>query len=846
MPQVLSAKEQSLFRTIVRNYEDKQYKKGVKAADQILKKNPKHGDTLAMKALIMNSQGKTEEAFALAKVALTCDMKSHVCWHVYGLLYRAVKNFEEAIKAYKFALRLEPDSQQIQRDLALLQVQMRDYEGYVASRRAMLQARSTFRQSWTALAVALHLSGELAEAERVLTAYEDTLKNPPLKTDLENSEAVMYKNSLIAEQGNIQQAWDHLQSAGKYNLDRLAVQELRATYLMKLDRKQEAVQAYRSLIDRNSENKAYYYGLVEAMGLAETDHQARKAVFTEYAEKYPRCDAARRLPLDFLEGEEFRTAADLYIRRMLDKGVPSTFANLKHLYSNPAKKELLLASAKKYIDSDRSEANAEPKTNGDTSKGVSAAYYFLAQHYNYYLSQDLDKALEYIEKAIQLEPKSVDFHMTKARIWKHRGNSHKASEIMEEARLLDTRDRHVNTKAAKYQLRNDENEAALKTLGLFTRAETVGGPLADLHDMQCMWFLTEDGQSYARQGRLGLALKRFTAIYNIFEVWQEDQFDFHSFSLRKGQIRAYVDMIRWEDHLREHPFFSRAATSAVEIYLIIYDKPLLNGTNGDADANGDDAAERKKAAKKARKDAQKAEREAAAKKAEPNKTVRIADEAAQKKKDDDPEGVKLAATSEPLTDAMKFLTPLLQYSPKSVDAQLAGFEVYIRRKKYLLALKCLLAAAALDKEHSKVHEQAIRFKLAVDTDSTSISPVAKDVIASEFTMLPSSVNLGVYNDEYLAKHKNSARCTLSALRVRKLLQPDSATAIGKDVAATLQLPTITLEEAAQALQSLQLWKSGEVEAFKTRAAGKWPHASIFSSSTPAKGLSVPLRQSAPE
>ncbi|PBP22556.1 tetratricopeptide [Diplocarpon rosae] len=841
MPQVLSAKEQSLFRTVVRNYEDKQYKKGVKAADQILKKSPKHGDTLAMKALIMNSQGKTEEAFALAKVALTCDMRSHVCWHVYGLLYRAAKNFEEAIKAYKFALRLEPDSQQIQRDLALLQVQMRDYEGYVTSRRAMLQARSTLRQSWTALAVALHLNGELAEAERVLTAYEDTLKNPPLKTDFENSEAVMYKNSLIAEQGNIQQAWDHLQSAGKYNLDRLAVQELRATYLMKLDRKEEAIKAYRALIDRNSEQKAYYDGLVEAMGLAETDHQARKAVYDKYAEKYPRCDAARRLPLEFLEGEEFRTAADLYIGRMLDKGVPSTFANLKHLYSNPVKKELLSALAKNYINSGRSEANEEPKRNGDNSKGASAAYYFLAQHYNYYLSRDLEKAMEYIEKAIHLEPNSVDLHMTKARIWKHRGNSQTASAIMEEARLLDTRDRHINTKAAKYQLRNDENEAALTTLGLFTRAETVGGPLADLHDMQCMWFLTEDGQSYARQGKLGLALKRFTSIYNIFDVWQEDQFDFHSFSLRKGQIRAYVDMIRWEDRLREHPFFSRAAASAVEIYLSIYDKPLLNGTNGDAGTNGDDAAERKKAAKKARKDAQKAEREAAAKKSEPNKAVRVADEGAQKKKDDDPEGLKLAATSEPLAEAMKFLTPLLQYSPKSIDAQIAGFEVYIRRKKYILALKCLLAAAALEKDHSKVHEQSIRFKLAVDADSTSLSPTAKDVIASEFTILPSSVDLATYNDEYLSKHKQCARRTLSALKICKLLKPDSATATAKDVAATLQIPTITFEEAVEALHLLQSWKSSEVEAFKKSAAGKWPYASIFSSTIAAKSVSLPLR-----
>jgi peptide alpha-N-acetyltransferase len=366
---------------------------------------------------------------------------------------------------------------------------------------------------------------------------------------------------------------------------------------------------------------------------------------------------------------------------MLDKGVPSTFANLKHLYSNVSKKKILPGLVQKYIDSDRSAANEEPKRNGDTSKGASAAYYFLAQHYNYYLSRNLDKAMEYIDKAIDLEPQSVDFHMTKARIWKHYGNTQKASEIMEQARALDVRDRYINTKAAKYQLRNDESEAAIKTMGMFTRAETPGGPLADLHDMQCVWFLTEDGQSYARQGKLGLALKRFTAIYNVFDVWQEDQFDFHSFSLRKGQIRAYVEMIKWEDRLREHPFYSRAALSAIDIYIKLHDKPLTNGTNGSADANSEDAAERKRAAKKARKEAQKAEREAAAKKTEPNKPVRDGD-ADAKKKDDDPEGAKLAATTEPMTDAMKFLMPLLQFSPKSVDAQIAGFEVYIRRSKF--------------------------------------------------------------------------------------------------------------------------------------------------------------------
>jgi peptide alpha-N-acetyltransferase len=363
---------------------------------------------------------------------------------------------------------------------------------------------------------------------------------------------------------------------------------------------------------------------------------------------------------------------------MLDKGVPSTFANLKHLYSSPFKKETLLSVAKAYIDDKKGAANGEPKRNGDTSKGDSAAFYFLAQHYNYYLSRDLEKAMEYIDRAIELEPTSVDFYMTKARVWKHYGNTQKASETMEQARALDSRDRYINTKAAKYQLRNNETDSAIKTMSMFTRAETIGGPLADLHDMQCMWFLTEDGESYARQGKLGLALKRFTSIYNVFDVWQEDQFDFHSFSLRKGQIRAYVEMIRWEDRLREHPFYTRAALAAIKVYIKIHDKPLSNGTNGTTHGDGDDAAERKKAAKKARKEAQKAERDAAAKKVEPNKAGKDVDPTT-KKVDDDPDGLKLAATIEPMQDAMKFLNPLLEFSPKSIAAQLAGFEVFIRR-----------------------------------------------------------------------------------------------------------------------------------------------------------------------
>lgn len=68
-------------------------------------------------------------------------------WHVYGLLQRSDKKYEEAIKCYRNALKWDKvfkyfstpivhyylfaqENIQILRDLSLLQVQMRDLEGF--------------------------------------------------------------------------------------------------------------------------------------------------------------------------------------------------------------------------------------------------------------------------------------------------------------------------------------------------------------------------------------------------------------------------------------------------------------------------------------------------------------------------------------------------------------------------------------------------------------------------------------------------------------------------------------------------------------------------------------------
>ncbi|KAF2145408.1 uncharacterized protein K452DRAFT_324414 [Aplosporella prunicola CBS 121167] len=795
MPQPLSSKENSLFRQL--------------AADQILKKQPNHGDTQAMKALILNSQGQTDDAFALAKLALKSDVKSHICWHVYGILYRSAKNYDESIKAYKFALRLEPDSVQIQRDLATLQVQIRDYQGYILSRKDMLKARPQLRQNWTALAVAYHLAGDYTNAIDILERFEETLKNPVSRSDIEHSEAVIYKNTIMAEKGDVEGALKHLDTIIKTNADRTAVMELRAEYLLKLDRKEEAEKAYRDLLERNSEYRLYYDGLEKSLGLDRSNPESLEKLeelYRSFAEKSERLDAARRIPLDFLEGDKFRTAADSYLRRMLNKGVPSTFANVKALYQDPAKLKTIHELVVSYESEKQANGSASEPANGESSNQFEkAVLYFLAQHYNYHLSRDLSKAMEYIDRVIEMDPKFVDYTMTKARIWKHHGNTAKAAETMDQARRLDEKDRYINTKCAKYQLRNNDNETALDTMSKFTRNEAVGGALGDLHDMQCMWYITEDGEAYMRQGKLGLALKRFQAIYDIFGVWEEDQFDFHTFSLRKGQVRAYIDMVRWEDKLREHPFYSRSAISAVKTYTSLHDNPALVK----------ESIEKSKLSKKARKEGEK----------KPPAKPQLDFNGDVKKEDTDPKGEALLKTDKPLEVAMKFLGPLLEQSPKNIEAQNVGFEVFLRRKKYLLALKCLRDAHAIDPENPTLHEQTVRFQQTLSTlpDAEKLDDKVSAVIKSTFTLIPEGTTSAAFTDAYLSKHAGSTAHVLGGLRARRAIDPKAETT--EPALALARADNATVDDARLVLAALTQWGATEsADALRKEAGDKWPEA----------------------
>jgi peptide alpha-N-acetyltransferase len=227
-------------------------------------------------------------------------------------------------------------------------------------------------------------------------------------------------------------------------------------------------------------------------------------------------------------GDDFRIAVDKYLRAFLCKGVPSTFVSLKFLYNDPQKRSIIQDLAESYLASLKSDrtfpppletTSQQPNGTSDTAEPPTTflwTLYFLALHYAHPVSaRDVTKSLALIEEAIAHTPTLVELHLTKARLLKYQGDLSAAVDAIMVARDLDMQDRFVNTKVGKYLLRCNRNDEALQILKEFTRPDSPGGPLADLTDMQCMWFAIEDGESYMRQKKYGLALKRFHTIWKV-------------------------------------------------------------------------------------------------------------------------------------------------------------------------------------------------------------------------------------------------------------------------------------------------------------------------------------------
>ena len=345
------------------------------------------------------------------------------------------------------------------------------------------------------------------------------------------------------------------------------------------------------------------------------------------------------------------------------------------------------------------------------------------------------------------------------------GDIASAAKVIDTCRSLDLQDRYLNNKATKYLLRADEVTQAMDTIAMFTKHD--GDPQYTLFELQVSWYELELADSYTRQKKYGLALKNFYAVQKHFAIYDDDQFDFHGYCMRKTTLRAYIDLLNMEDNLYAHKFYQRALRGAVSIMLSLEDRKA-GASDGAADNDQDGAdlshlppAERKKEKARLRKLRKKQEEQEEAK--------RLALEAEAKEKakekgegrggnivapkDEDPKGEKLIEKAT-LDEAASWCSRVQRLRGCHSDTHAVIADVMIRRQKYVAALKNVVSGLSKTPNHPECTTMLVKLAIAFSSSSTD-NPLVHSIVDAELRdVMGGNIDVNRFVMEYVEKSKS--------------------------------------------------------------------------------------------
>lgn len=635
----------------------------------------------------------------------------------------------------------------------------------------VIKGKTFQRKSLSMIGVGLKdgVSG-LATLDSFLKATPDSFKDP-----VDSTEILLYKNMLLEETGNIQGALDQLVADEAKIFDKEALQTKKAEFLRKLGRRNEAEAVLLHLIKVNPDNYNHYQALFltlelipETLTSLRTSAKIEKvaelvALCDELAKTFPKARAPLLIPLSFVSGDDFKKRFGRAVADPLTKGTPSLFASLKYLYADKEKAKIageVMAEIEKNVLANAKLSAEETLTEPPST--ILWIRYYLAQHASF--MSEPQKALAYLDQCIAHTPTCLEFELMKGRVYKDHGDIAEAILHVEEARSMDLADRYLNNKATRYLLRGGKIEEGRKLISIYTKAvpSEMVTEYNNVYDLQVNWYAIEEGDAWRNAGNLAMALKRYNDVDEHFTQYFVDEFDYHAYCLRKNTLRAYVQTIKYHDRVRDHPFWFRAATKAVETYLELIDSPPKVAETVDKELEGLSDAERKKVLAKRRKAAAQKEREEEEKRKTNQQS--ISSKKRQGHYDADPEGLQFLAGKDYLAEADKLAKALVQNCPDKLQSHLLAFEVAFRRAKYLQALKALKKSIALATvAHPDVHFNIVRLANKLPALSGSLNEHVLALITESVSSLGAS-NVAKFNVDYLSKNSSSLLARLAYAR----------------------------------------------------------------------------------
>eukprot|EP01129_Flabellula_baltica_P008382 TRINITY_DN3320_c0_g1_i1.p1 TRINITY_DN3320_c0_g1~~TRINITY_DN3320_c0_g1_i1.p1 ORF type:complete len:639 (-),score=160.12 TRINITY_DN3320_c0_g1_i1:2-1918(-) len=591
----------------------------------------------------------------------------------------SIQLYLEACKVFKCAINCKPGNTVILKDLTDTMLLIRDYTGYTSFRKELLEQKPGVKSNWLALVMGYHLSKKYSAAEKTLTTFMNNhYKNTEAPSYyFEKSQILLYRNLIIEESGDIQRALQDLVDNRQEIHDKDLWNEKLAKFNHILGDNEKAEIHLRNLIRRNPDNYSYYLDLFKARGLVGEDCSSLwlpqsvnpehlpeiLELVNEFAKEYPRAKTPKQLPLNFLPASDplFRELYTKFVKPKFTQSAPSLFGSLKYLYHDQEKVQVIgeiVEDLEKNLLENGKFSNEEDNEPPSTIVWVK---YFLSQHYS--KIGEHEKALEYINFTIEHTPTMVELYSGKAKILKHGGQIPESAEAAKDALSYDGADKYLNTKAIKYLLRADMVDEARALLEINTQ---IFPPLKtdqysnNCVEMQVIWYELYEAESWIRQGDMAQALLMLNRIASHFITFWDAQIQYHNhhWSYRQMTLSAYYKFIQFEDELYGHKFYLKAADKLVEVYLNLHDNPeLFKSLLVCEDKNERGPFELAEALRKNNK--------------------------------------------KPLAEANFHLKNLEKYGSSSYNTHSLGYEVYVRKGKYLLAYKALKECLKLKPEEKE-------------------------------------------------------------------------------------------------------------------------------------------------
>jgi len=843
MAPTLSSKDQNALKNIARLFDDKKYKKGLKACDAFLKTHHDNVDALCFKALLVYHLDKREEGFEIAKNTIKNNLSSSVPWHTLGFLHRSDKNYAEALKCFKNAHKYNKESNQILRDLSNIQLYQRDLQGLKETYTALLQLNATQKAYWVGLIITNHLMGNKKTALHILDEFLEVIEEKE-KTGLKGSELILYRCMLLSELGEYDQAIALLIKEEKNILDKLWAKQKHGELLILKGQKEDAEKIFRDLLKLNSDNLVIHKKIWECKGIPDftkekfdhsslNDEQLKSltSLYKELNSTYPKSLLIQKVPLMFSQGEQFIQHLQKYINHFLSKGIPSLFNNLKGLYNNKSKVDLIESTFKSTLSSLEQTQTFPTMEEKQSPSTILWTLYYLAQHFD--KLGNYEQSISYIDQGIKHTPTCLDFYVIKAKLYKHQGNIPGAFQEYNRARQLDLADRYLNTKTVKYALRNDDTVTAEE---LYSLIKDESQPLwFNIGEFQVMWYEKELGSAYLRAGNYGKALKAFYLVDKHFTEFMEDQFDFHNHITKKMTLRSYIEFLRWEDNVFNNKPFTDSAKLLIKTYLSLKnnshvmsklkrEEPIVVApTTSTTASSADDDDEDDKPVVHTNK-------KAAANKNKQSDTTATATPvpSAAIPADTDPNGEKYLKEENYLVPATKFLESLLKFQPTSSQVHALACQIFLEEKKYLLVLKSVLKLKELGGLECPLYHRYLITLLHTAQADKQCSELILKALEKEKNNLTGGSTLVDYNQQFAAKHKDSVPHKFAAGLMMNLLSASADKSKSLELIMDLQGTGADWEQSLENLQSLYtLFDSSVAEQYRQQCEKRFPRAICF-------------------